>query len=68
MDKDENYQLIHGLGALDFITKDDEDFMLKALDNKGKLSKEEKEKAEKILSAACQGVEAALGLSRSESR
>lgn len=32
MENDENYQLIHGLGALEFITRDDEDFMLKALD------------------------------------
>lgn len=62
MEKDENYKLIHGLGALGFISKDDEDFMLYALDNKGKLSEEEKAKAEDILSSACWGVEAKLRL------
>lgn len=42
MENDENYKLIHGLGALGFITKDDEDFMLEALDGKDKLSEEKK--------------------------
>lgn len=62
MENDENYKLIHGLGALGFIGKDDADFMLYALDNKGKLSKAEKAKATDVLSNACQGVEATLRL------
>lgn len=62
MENDENYKLIHGLGALGFISKDDEDFMLYALGNKGKLSEKEKAKAEDILSGACRGVEAKLRL------
>ena len=68
MENDENYKLIHGLGALGFIGKDDEDFMLYALDNKGKLSEEEKAKATNVLSNACWGVENALGISRNENR
>lgn len=62
MENDENYKLIHGLGALGFISKGDEDFMLYALENKGKLSEEEKAKATDILSGACRGVEAKLRL------
>lgn len=58
--------LIHSLGALGFITKDDEDLMLQALDDKGKLSKEEKERVENILSAACQGVEKKLRIMREQ--
>ena len=42
MENDENYKLIRGLGALGFITKDDEDFMLEALDGKDKLSEEKR--------------------------
>ena len=68
MEKDENYKLIHGLGALGFISKDDEDFMLYALGNKGKLNEEEKAKATNVLSGACWGVENALGISRNENR
>lgn len=62
MEKDENYKLIHGLGALGFISKGDEDFMLHALENKGKLSEEEKAKATDVLSGACRGVETKLRL------
>lgn len=62
MENDENYKLIHGLGALGFISKDDEDFMLYALGNKGKLSEEEKAKATNVLSNACRGVETKLRL------
>lgn len=62
MKNDENYKLIHGLGTLGFISKGDEDFMLYALENKGKLSEEEKAKATDILSGACRGVEAKLRL------
>lgn len=62
MENDENYKLIHGLGALGFISKGDEDFMLYALDNKGKLSEEEKAKATNVLSNACRGVETKLRL------
>lgn len=62
MEKDENYKLIHGLGALGFISKDDEDFMFYALENKGKLNEKEKAKATDVLSSACRGVEAKLRL------
>lgn len=62
MENDENYKLIHGLGALGFISKDDEDFMLYALGSKGKLSEEEKAKATNVLSGACWGVETKLRL------
>lgn len=62
MEKDENYKLIHGLGALGFISKDDEDFMLYALGNKGKLNEEEKAKVTDVLSGACRGVETKLKL------
>lgn len=68
MENDENYKLIHGLETLGFISKGDGEFMLYALENKGKLSEEEKAKAEDVLSNACRGVENALGLSRSENR
>lgn len=68
MENDENHKLIHGLGALGFIGKDDEDFMLYALDNKGKLSEEEKTKATNVLSGACRGVENALGVSINQNR
>lgn len=68
MKNDENYKLIHGLGTLGFISKGDEDFMLYALENKGKLSEEEKAKATDVLSGACWGVENALGISRNENR
>lgn len=62
MENDENYKLIHGLGALGFISKGDEDFMLYALDNKGKLNEEEKAKVTNVLSNACRGVETKLRL------
>lgn len=68
MENDENYKLIHGLGALGFISKGDEDFMLYALENKGKLSEEEKAKATDVLSGACRSVENALGISRNQNR
>ena len=68
MENDENYKLIRGLGAVGFITKDDEDFMLEALDGKDKLSEEKRARVEDVLSNACRGVENALGLSRSENR